>query len=177
MRANSSRIGRSSFAKTRCQASSRTLNRLNRAIQWPTAFRPWPPRGGEEAAHRLCSAQPGHVGLVSAFNTPMLAHIALCFPFRFSGFLLHRSVAAERPPRHHCRRRSVKLAYAHHHSIHQSIALVAPPQPSPPFPPCNAPICALGEPCLALRRRGYTLAGVPPCPLQWPCFFGAAPAV
>ena len=36
------------------------LNRLNQLIQWPTAVRPWPPRGGEMAARRLCSAQPGH---------------------------------------------------------------------------------------------------------------------
>ena len=163
--------------KTCCQASSWALNLLNRAIQWPTAFRPWPPCGGEKAAHRLCSAPPGHIGVVHAFITPALARIALRFPFRFSGFLLHSRAAAERPPRHRRRRRSAELAYAHHRSIRQSVALAAPPQPSPPFPPCNAPICALGEPCLALRHRGYAITGVPPWPLHWSCFFGAAPAV
>ena len=177
MRANSSRIGRSSFAKTRCQASSRTLNRLNRAIQWPTAFRPWPPRGGGNgcASPAPCPARQSQAE--AHYIKPRTRRTTLRFPFRFSGFLLHRSVAAERPPCHRRRICSAELAYAHHSSIRQSVALAALPQPSPPFPPCNAPICALGEPCLALRCRGYTLAGVPPWPLQWPRFFGAAPAV
>ena len=165
---------------SRKPAVRRPLQCLNRLIgwrQWPTAFRPWPPRGGEEASCRLCSAQPGHVGPVHAFNTLALARIAPALPISLFWLLLHHSAASEHPPRH-CRRScSVEITSAHCRSIRQSVVLVAPSPPSPPFPPCSAHDFAFGKPCLALRRRGYALTGVPPWPLPWPCLIGTASAV
>ena len=64
------RISRYVNLKTRCQASPFATDELNRLIQWPTAVRPWPPRGGETAERRLCSAPPGHDTPERTFITP-----------------------------------------------------------------------------------------------------------
>ena len=102
------RISRYVNLKTRCQASPFATDELNRLIQWPTAIRPWPPRGGETAARRLCSAQPGRDALERAFIMPAPARTQPRSHFA-SGFL---SSSLQQPPS----ARSSAVAIATHSS-------------------------------------------------------------
>ena len=163
--------------KTRCQASpfgsvpTESADSVADRLQAMAAA--W--RRNGRTSPLLCPARPrrawARLQHASARPHPSALH------FRFASAFLHHSAASEHPPCH-CRRScSAEITSAHRRSIRQSVALVATPPPSPPFPPCSAHDFAFGKPRLALRCRGFAFAGAPPWPLPWPCFVGAAPAV
>jgi len=166
-----------SHGKTRCQASHRVTD------EWSEPFsgRPLAELARRVsvamAACRHCSVRSGHDAPERGFNTASTARSCPCLLFSHfaSSLLAVASAVLVLPRRRHCRR-SAELACASHRCIRQLVALSASPQPSPSFPPCLARDRALGEPLLALRRRGNTLAGVPPWPLLWPYFVGAPQA-
>ena len=171
------RISGKISGKSRRQARPSRSDETESADSVADRFRPWSPRGAKRgrASPALCPARPRqaearlqHASTRPLLPVPPFSHFA-------SSLLAVASVVLVLPRRRHCRR-SAELACASHRCIRQLVALSASPQPSPSFPPCLAQDRALGEPLLALHRRGNSLAGVPPWPLPWPYFVGAPQA-
>ena len=176
--ARSPRIWRILRCKSRCQAAPRATEPtelVDSVADRPTgaarrmviaeATRSiWRPYAGVGPVRQASSASKPPAARLSRHRAGHLLSLAS------SRFLAHRA-------RHRRNRRSAELACARRRPFRQPVALVALPPPSPPFPPYSAHDFTFGKSCLALRRRGYALAGVPPWPLPWPCLVGTALAI
>ena len=130
--------------KNRCQAP---VARLNRLIQWPTAVRPCPPRGGENgrASPLLCPARPrcawARLHHASYRPLPPSAPISL-----LASFFTASAAASSSPPPPSPLETPARAWPLQHHRNSSTVS------PAPRcFFPC--PLTALGKPPQRMQAR------------------------